>query len=83
MENPMTQALVAHNMPIPASIGTLDAYISTVNRIPVLSVEEEQGLARQYQAEQDLESARRLVLSHLRFRRARGAWLQRLRPAAG
>jgi RNA polymerase sigma-32 factor len=67
MENPMTQALVAHNLPIPASIGTLDAYISTVNRIPVLSVEEEQGLARRYQLEQDLESARGLVLSHLRF----------------
>ncbi|WP_147695750.1 RNA polymerase factor sigma-32, partial [Vogesella mureinivorans] len=39
----------------------------TVNRIPVLSVDEEQSLARQYQAEQDLESARKLVLSHLRF----------------
>ncbi|WP_091241410.1 RNA polymerase sigma factor RpoH [Aquimonas voraii] len=67
MEKDMTHALVAHNLPVPAAIGTLDAYIGTVNRIPVLSVEEEQALARRYQAEQDLESARKLVLSHLRF----------------
>jgi RNA polymerase sigma-32 factor len=67
METDMTHALVANNLPIPTAIGTLDAYISTVNRIPVLSVEDEQALARQYQAEQDLESARKLVLSHLRF----------------
>jgi len=63
----MTHALAAYNLPIPSAIGTLDAYIGAVNRIPVLTVEEEQALARRYQAEQELESARGLVLSHLRF----------------
>jgi RNA polymerase sigma-32 factor len=67
MENDMTHALAAYNLPIPSAIGTLDAYIGAVNRIPVLTVEEEQALARRYQAEQELESARGLVLSHLRF----------------
>src|SRR3970040_1313127 len=48
-------------------IGSLDAYIGAVHRIPVLSVEDEQALARRYQSEQDLDAARELVHSHLRF----------------
>ena len=63
----MNQALVANNFPIPSALGSLDAYIGTVNRIPVLSVEEEQDLAHRYIDEQDLSAARSLVLSHLRF----------------
>ncbi|MCG6117604.1 MAG: RNA polymerase sigma factor RpoH [Aquimonas sp.] len=63
----MSQPLVAHNFPALSAIGTLDAYIGSVNRIPVLAVEDEQTLARRYQSEQDLEAARHLVLSHLRF----------------
>jgi len=54
-------------LPIPSALGSLDAYIGAVNRVPVLTVEEEQALARRYLAAEDLESARRLVLSHLRF----------------
>ena len=45
----------------------LDAYIHTVNGFDLLSAEEEQDLARQLQAEGDIDAARRLVLSHLRF----------------
>jgi RNA polymerase sigma-32 factor len=45
----------------------LDHYISTVNGFDVLEAEEEQDLARRYQADGDLDAARRLVLSHLRF----------------
>jgi RNA polymerase sigma-32 factor len=69
MENPMalSQALVANNLPIPSAIGSLDAYISAVNRIPVLTVEEEQQLARRYALYEDLEAARQMVLAHLRF----------------
>ncbi|WP_395790060.1 RNA polymerase sigma factor RpoH [Aquimonas sp.] len=67
MEMKMTHALVANNLPIPFAIGSLDAYIGTVNRIPVLTVEEEQELSRRFLAEESLESARKLVLSHLRF----------------
>jgi RNA polymerase sigma-32 factor len=60
-------ALVANNLPIPSAIGSLDAYVSAVHQIPVLTVEEEQALARQYVGENDLDAARRLVMAHLRF----------------
>jgi RNA polymerase sigma-32 factor len=63
----MSQALATANLPVPSIVGSLDAYISAVHRIPVLSQEEEQDLSRHYQAEEDLDSARRLVMSHLRF----------------
>ena len=63
----MNTALMTSNLPIPGALGSLDAYIGAVNRIPVLTVEEEQGLAHRYLDDQDLASARALVLSHLRF----------------
>ena len=49
------------------SLGHLDAYISAVNRMPMLTLEEEQAAARQLKANDDLEAARKLVLSHLRL----------------
>ena len=48
-------------------LGNLDAYISAVNRFPMLSLEEEQIFARRLKDQNDLESASRLVLSHLRL----------------
>ena len=48
-------------------LGNLDAYISAVNRFPMLSLEEEQDLARRLKDQNDLEAASRLVLSHLRL----------------
>jgi RNA polymerase sigma-32 factor len=48
-------------------LGSLDAYIDTVSRIPVLSRDEEVRLAARFRDAEDLESARQLVLSHLRF----------------
>jgi RNA polymerase sigma-32 factor len=63
----MSQALATANLPVPSVVGSLDAYISAVHRIPVLSQEEEQDLSRRYQQEEDLASARKLVMSHLRF----------------
>ena len=45
----------------------LDAYIQTVNAFPVLSPEEERGLAERFYYEEDLAAARELVLCHLRF----------------
>ena len=45
----------------------LDAYVQTVNAIPVLSAEEEQALARQLFDEGDVDAARQLVMAHLRF----------------
>ncbi|HEY4038135.1 MAG TPA: RNA polymerase sigma factor RpoH [Burkholderiaceae bacterium] len=52
---------------LPGSLGNLDAYITAVNRIPLLSAEEEIALARGYREQGDLNSAGRLVLSHLRL----------------
>jgi RNA polymerase sigma-32 factor len=48
-------------------VGSLDAYMGAIQAIPVLSVEEEQSLARRLRDEHDLDAARQLVLSHLRF----------------
>ncbi|PWK83912.1 RNA polymerase sigma factor RpoH [Fulvimonas soli] len=63
----MSQALVTANLPVPSVVGSLDAYIAAVHRIPVLSQDEEQALSRRYREENDLASARKLVMSHLRF----------------
>ncbi|MBK6569640.1 RNA polymerase sigma factor RpoH [Candidatus Aalborgicola defluviihabitans] len=49
------------------SLGNLDAYISAANRLPMLTLEEEQEFARKLKNENDLESASKLVLSHLRL----------------
>jgi RNA polymerase sigma-32 factor len=45
----------------------LDAYVHTVNAFPILSAEEERALAERFYFDNDLEAARQLVLSHLRF----------------
>ena len=49
------------------SLGNLDAYIRSVQAIPMLAPEEEQSLARRLRDQQDLQAASRLVLSHLRL----------------
>jgi RNA polymerase sigma-32 factor len=51
----------------PGSLGNLDAYITAVNRVPMLTAEEEQSLARAFRERDDLDAARHLVLSHLRL----------------
>jgi RNA polymerase sigma-32 factor len=48
-------------------LGNLDAYISAVNRLPMLTLEEEQNFARKFRKNNDLEAAGKLVLSHLRL----------------
>lgn len=52
-------------LPIPSGHGSLEQYIHTVNNIPMLSLEEEVGLAER-QIKGDLEAAKKLILSHLR-----------------
>lgn len=47
--------------------GSIESYISSVNQVPILSLEDEQMLARRFRDEQDIEAARALVMSHLRF----------------
>ncbi len=48
-------------------VGSLDAYVQTVKAIPVLSRQEELELARKFRDENDLDAARALVMSQLRF----------------
>ncbi len=54
--------------------GSIEAYIHSVNEVPMLSAEEERALARRLHDLNDLDAARQLVMSHLRFvvRVARG-----------
>jgi RNA polymerase sigma-32 factor len=66
-QNTSTTALVTNNLPIPSALGSLDAYISAVHQIPVLTVEDERALANRYREDENLDAARELVHSHLRF----------------
>ncbi|QDX81857.1 RNA polymerase factor sigma-32 [Denitratisoma sp. DHT3] len=63
----MSHALTAANFSLPAATGSLEAYIQAANRVPMLSEQEEHELALRFHDENDLEAARRLVLSHLRL----------------
>ena len=66
----MTTALVRRNpaeLTLLGPIGSFDAYVDAVSRIPVLSREDESELATRYRRDEDLDAARQLVLSHLRF----------------
>ncbi len=66
----MTAALVTTKqagMVFAGPVGSLDSYIDRVSQIPVLSKEDEVALATRFRSEADLDAARQLVLSHLRF----------------
>jgi RNA polymerase sigma-32 factor len=66
----MTTALARRNpaeLALLGPIGSFDAYVDAVSRIPVLSREDETELATRYRRDEDLDAARQLVLSHLRF----------------
>ena len=60
-------ALVPNSLPVPSALGSLEAYIGAVHQIPVLTVEDEQALAHRFREGEDLDAARELVHSHLRF----------------
>lgn len=68
----MTKSLQKLNLAFP--LGSLEAYIARVNQIAILTHEEEQDLAARFYHKNDVEAARELLLSHLRFvvRVARG-----------
>ena len=53
-------------LPIPSTSGSLDSYIQTVNRFPMLSQSEEHVLALRLRDHEDLDAARQLIVSHLR-----------------
>ncbi|WNB73966.1 RNA polymerase sigma factor RpoH [Methylomonas koyamae] len=54
-------------LPINLSVGTFDSYLSLIAQMPKLSAEQEQDLALRYRDRGDLEAARELVMSNLRF----------------
>ena len=65
---PMSQSLTLRNpWAMVPPIGNLDAYISAVNRVPLLTQQEETEFARKLRDGGDIEAAGRLVLSHLRL----------------
>jgi RNA polymerase sigma-32 factor len=65
-----TKALVqtdAARQVLAGPVGSLDAYLQAISGIPVLDEHEERALALRYREQGDLDAARQLVLSHLRF----------------
>ena len=62
-----TTALVPRVDHLPVPVDSLDSYIQAVNRVPMLSGEEEQELAQRLRLHNDLEAAQRLIVAHLRF----------------
>jgi len=54
-------------IPLPLAAGSLETYIQSVNRIPLLRAEQELEYARRFRQDGDVEAARQLVLSHLRL----------------
>jgi len=71
-ESPAATALVptgqnALALGFSGNLGNIDAYISAVNRLPMLSQEEEVSLARRLRDHNDLAAAQSLILSHLRL----------------
>ncbi|VTR20880.1 RNA polymerase factor sigma-32 [Actinobacillus pleuropneumoniae] len=61
----MHPALVQGGMPVPQ--GNLDSYIRMANQYPILTAEQEKELAERYYYDEDVEAAKQLILSHMRF----------------
>ena len=55
------------NLQFALPVGSIDSYVHSVNQVPILTLEEEQRLARLLRENDDIEAARQLVMSHLRF----------------
>ena len=54
-------------LPIPSAVGSLESYVQSVNRFPILGADEEVRLAKKLRDEGDVDAARQLVVSHLRL----------------
>ena len=63
----MSEIAIKNEMQLLGPIGSLEAYISVVNQAPVLTREEEYALAVRFKENNDLDAARQLILSQLRF----------------
>jgi len=67
LSSPSSALAIRDPWAVVPSLGNLDAYISAVNRVPLLTQEEETSLARRLRDHGDLQAAGRLVMSHLRL----------------
>ncbi|MDX1454684.1 MAG: RNA polymerase sigma factor RpoH [Gammaproteobacteria bacterium] len=65
--NPLSDARRAQEIALAGPVGNLDGYLRAVGSVPMLAAEEEQELAVRLRDEGDLDAARQLILSHLRF----------------
>ena len=63
----MSHTVSLDHLPMLAASGSIEAFISAANRVPMLSEAEEQSLARRFREKDDLDAARQLVTSHLRL----------------
>ncbi|PLC55870.1 RNA polymerase sigma factor RpoH [Pollutimonas nitritireducens] len=63
----MTNQQLAMAISNPGALGTIEAYISAVNRLPMLTQEQELALGKRLRDESDLDAARQLITSHLRL----------------
>ncbi len=63
----MSNITIKNEIQLLGPIGSLEAYISIVNQAPVLTREEERALAVRFKENNDLDAARQLILSQLRF----------------
>ena len=63
----MSHTVSLDHFPTLAASGSIEAFISAANRVPMLSLVEEQALARRFREKDDLDAARQLVTSHLRL----------------
>ena len=63
----MSHTVSLDQFPMLAASGSIEAFISAANRVPMLSLAEEQALARRFHDHEDLDAARQLVTSHLRL----------------
>jgi RNA polymerase sigma-32 factor len=64
---PVNTSLATSSWGVVPSLGNLDAYISSANRMPMLTLEEEQRFAKNLRDNNDLDAAQKLILSHLRL----------------
>ncbi|MCX7165468.1 MAG: RNA polymerase sigma factor RpoH [Rhodocyclales bacterium] len=63
----MSHTVSLDHFPMLAASGSIEAFISAANRVPMLSHAEEQALARRLREDGDVDAARQLVTSHLRL----------------
>ncbi|MYN12746.1 RNA polymerase sigma factor RpoH [Pusillimonas sp. TS35] len=63
----LSNAQLAVAVSNPGALGTIEAYISAVNRLPMLTHDEEMQLGRRLRDESDLDAARQLITAHLRL----------------